>query len=121
MKITNFIKSPILSEKAYRQMEKGVYTFLVSPSANKANIAKSIAKHFSVKVEKVNITKIQAKEKRIARTRKTTLVGGGKKATVWLAKGNVISSLMPKSQNKKQTKKGGEKEVETTIEGESRA
>ncbi len=118
MKIINFIKSPILSEKAYKQMEKGAYTFLVEKGANKANIKKAIASHFSVKVKKVNITMMQPKTKKIARTRKTTTVGGGKKATVWLEKGQTITNLLPKSESKKPTKKSGEKEIEkSSVEG----
>lgn len=117
MKIINFIKSPILSEKAYKQMGNGVYTFLVSKNANKSNIKTAIAKQFSVKVKKVNVTKVQSKTKKIAKTRKTTIIGGGKKAIVWLEKGHTIASLLPKSESKKPTKKSGEKEVEPQVEG----
>lgn len=119
MRTQDIIKRPILSEKAYTLMQKGVYTFLVNQKANKSDIAKIVASQFSVSVEKVNVTKVQAKEKRIAKTRKTTTVGGGKKATVWLKKGQTIASLMPKAESKKITKKSGEKEVEVSAEGKA--
>lgn len=111
------IKKPILSEKAYTLMQKGVYTFLVDEKATKEHIAKSVASQFSVEVTKVNVTRIQSKQKRVAKTRKTTEVGGGKKATVWLKKGQSIASLLPKAESKKVTKKSGEKEVEVAVEG----
>ena len=48
------IKQALLSEKAYKQMEKGIYTFLVDPRITKDEIAKLIEGQFSVKVKKVN-------------------------------------------------------------------
>jgi len=99
------IEKAILSEKAYKQMEKGVYTFLIDESIKKEEIAKIIENQFSVKVLKVNITKFAPKRKRIARSRKTTLVGGGKKAIVWLAKGQKIALLASKKEAKDQKSK----------------
>lgn len=111
MKTSDVVKKAILSEKAYKLMEKGLYTFLVDPRAAKEEIAKAVAGQFAVSVVKVNVTKIQSKTKRIARTRKTTRVGGGKKATVWVKKGESIASLLPKAKETK-TKMKKEKEVE---------
>src|SRR5579872_3583784 len=106
------IEKPILTEKAHKLMDNGLYTVLVSDGETKEDVKKVVSAQFSVSVEKVTITKIQSKEKKIARTRKTTKVGGGKKATVWLKKGQSIASLLPKVERKKITKKSGEKEVE---------
>ncbi|MBI3283131.1 50S ribosomal protein L23 [Candidatus Curtissbacteria bacterium] len=103
MKTTDLIKKPILTEKAYKQMEKGLYTFLVDAKADKAKVAKAVAEQFSVSVEKVNIGKTAPKTKRIGKTRKMAKVGGGKKATVWVKKGEIIASLLPKA-GKRQTK-----------------
>ena len=50
MHITNIIKKPILSEKTYRNMANGVYTFQVARTANKVQIKKSFEKIFEVKV-----------------------------------------------------------------------
>lgn len=97
-------------------MEKGAYTFLVDRTARKEEIAKAVSKQFSIEVIKVNVTKIQSKAKRIAKTRKTAKVGGGKKATVWVKHGQSIASLLPKI-DKKVTKKSGEKEIEASAEG----
>lgn len=97
---TNILRSPILSEKAYKHMEKGIYTFMVDTKSDKKQIAKIIESQFNVKVTKVNVSKKARKSKRIANSRKEVLVGGGKKATVWLAKGQSIAILSPKSEKK---------------------
>jgi len=74
---------------------------------------------FSVSVKKINVLGIGAKQKRIAKTRKTVTVGGGKKAIVYLKAGQTISVLSPKAQSKvKKTKITGEKDVEKiSVEG----
>ncbi|OGD83623.1 50S ribosomal protein L23 [Candidatus Curtissbacteria bacterium RBG_13_40_7] len=111
MREPSIIQKAILSEKAYKLMEKGAYIFLVTQEATKEKIAKSVAGQFSVKVKKVNIVKTASKRKRIGRTRKSTLVGGGKKAIVWLEPGQTIAMLSPKSKEKSKSKKK-EKEAE---------
>jgi len=82
MKTTDVIKKAILSEKAYKQMEKSIYTFLVDARSTKDQIEKQVEKQFSVEVQKVNVATRAFKTKRIARTRKETKTGGGKKAIV---------------------------------------
>lgn len=95
------LKNALLSEKAYAQMEQGIYTFWVDTRASKDTVKKAVEKQFAVSVTKVNITKSASKSKRIANTRKMTKVGGGKKAIVWLASGQNISMLLPKTEAKK--------------------
>lgn len=97
MKQADVIKRTILSEKAYKLMEKGLYTFLVDSRATKKQIAKAVSDQFAVKVKKVNVLSKFSKMKRIAKTRKVTKVGGGKKAIVYLASGQKIAALSPKS------------------------
>ena len=110
MNQAQIIQKAILSEKAYKLMEKGAYIFLVDKKATKEKIAKSVAGQFSVIVRKVNILRSASKRKRIGRTRKSTLVGGGKKAIVWLQPGQTIAMLSPKSEAKKQKSKSASKE-----------
>ncbi|OGE10263.1 50S ribosomal protein L23 [Candidatus Curtissbacteria bacterium RIFCSPLOWO2_01_FULL_42_26] len=98
------IKQAILSEKTYKQMEAGVYTFLVARQATKNQIADAIEKQFSVKVEKVNLSTKPAKTKRITGTRKTAKTQNGRKAIAWLAPGQNIEMLAPKTAK---TKKDG--------------
>ena len=104
MNLTSFIKAPILSEKTYKQMEKGIYTFLVDKRSTKPQIAKAIADQFSVKVKRVNVIVKSTMMKKIAKTRKQTTVGGGKKAIVILTAGQQIAMLMPKAESKKSQK-----------------
>ncbi len=104
------LKKPILSEKAYKLVAANIYTFFVSQNARKEDVAKEIEKQFSVKVKKVNIARQAQKTKRIGKTRKFASVGGGKKAIVWLAAGQKIDILSPKSE--KQKKQSGEKDVQ---------
>ncbi len=106
---TNLIEKAQLSEKAYKDMANGVYTFIVADFAKKEQVAKAVEKQFAVKVKKVNIAKIAPKTKRIGRGRKTTLVGGAKKAIVYLAKGHQIAMFATKKDQK--SKKAGEQSI----------
>jgi len=112
MKTSDIIQKSILSEKAYKQMEAGIYTFMVNQQATKQLIARAIKKQFSVDVERVNVASKIAKAKRVGKTRKFTTVGGGKKAIVYLAAGQNIAMLSPKT--KKEIKSGREKDVQKT-------
>lgn len=113
MKQTTLIEKALLSEKAHKQMSMGIYTFVVAQSAEKKQIARLIEKQFSVKVKRVNVAKFAPKRKRVAKTRKTTAVGGGKKATVYLEKGQEIAMFMPKKREKSKKQSKGPKEKET--------
>lgn len=104
MKLTNIIQKAILSEKAYKQMEKGIYTFLVEKHATKKDVSAAVKNQFAVEPVKVNISRILPKSKRVTGTRKHTLVGGGKKAIVVLKSGQSISILSPKPQSAKKPK-----------------
>ncbi len=119
MKTTDIIKKAILSEKAYKQMEKGVYTFLVNQHATKDEIKKAIQNQFSVDATKVNVASFSAKTRRIAHGSRDK-VGGGKKAIVHLTPGQTIAILSPKGKEKPKQKK--EKEVEkVSVEGKEAA
>ena len=58
------IIAPVVSEKAYVLLEQGVYTFLVSPDANKTQIKIAVEKVFGVKVLSVNTLNRNGKRKR---------------------------------------------------------
>lgn len=106
MNQVSIIKKAILSEKTHKQMEMGIYTFLVPGHARKNQIAKAIERQFSVNVTKINIANKPAKMKRTGRTRKQTKISGGRKATVWLEKGQSIASLLPKTRKEPKTASG---------------
>jgi large subunit ribosomal protein L23 len=79
---------PVVSEKSYEQITQNQYTFQVHKDAHKTQIRQAVEQLFEVKVERVNIVKVQAKPKRRGR-----ILGskpGWKKAVVQLRKGDTI-------------------------------
>ncbi|OYD27146.1 LSU ribosomal protein L23P [Mycoplasma testudineum] len=89
MRVSEVIKSPILTEKSYKNMELGIYTFKVDVRTNKVEVAKAVEFIFQVKVAKVNIIKVEKKPKKVGRF--SGFVPSYKKAIVYLEKGNVIN------------------------------
>ena len=85
------IKKPRITEKAAIFAEKGVYTFEVSPRATKNEVAKEIENIYIVKPVKVNMLKIPVK-KTFVRGKEGTK-NGGKKAVVYLKKGDKIELI----------------------------
>jgi len=82
------ISKPRVTEKASMKAESNVYTFNVAVKANKNEVKKAIFAKYKVKPVKVNIVTIP---------RKVTFLkgqmgskGGGKKALVYLKKGDKI-------------------------------
>ena len=90
-KITNprdILLRPVISEKSYRLVDDGKYTFLVAPSANKTQIRQAVEEIFHVKVTGVNTVNRPGKRRR-------TRFGWGtrvntKRAIVSLADGDRI-------------------------------
>ena len=91
--IYEVIDRPALTEKAARMSEKGVYVFLVRPSATKHAVMDAVEAVYSVRPEKVRMAKNAPKRKRIripGREREYGLTAGKKKAYVFLRKGDTI-------------------------------
>ena len=82
------IKGPRITEKAAMFADKGVYTFNVLPSANKSEIKKAMKLLYNVNPVKVAI--IQVAEKNVFIRGKKGVKQGGKKAVVYLKKGDKI-------------------------------
>jgi large subunit ribosomal protein L23 len=79
---------PVISEKSYRLVDDGKYTFLVAPTANKTQIRQAVEEIFHVKVTGVNTVNRPGKRRR-------TRFGWGtrvdtKRAIVSLAAGDRI-------------------------------
>lgn len=66
-KAYDIIKRPIITEQSMSMTEMKRYTFEVTKSANKIEIAKAIEEIFGVKVKKVNTLNMYGKEKRTGR------------------------------------------------------
>jgi large subunit ribosomal protein L23 len=80
--------APVVSEKSYSLITDGKYTFKVHKDAHKTQVRQAVEQLFDVKVERVNIVKVQSKPKRrgLIKGRRP----GWKKAVVQLQEGQTI-------------------------------
>ena len=85
------IKKPRITEKASFHAEQNVYTFDVEKSANKTEVAKAIFQLYKVKPVKVSILKVP--NKKIVTRGRVSVKIGGKKALVYLKKGDKIEFI----------------------------
>ena len=85
------IKNPRITEKASNATEQNIYTFNVSPSSNKTEIKKAIFALYKVKPIKVNILPVPYKQ--ISSKGKMGVRGGGRKALIYLKKGDKIEFI----------------------------
>jgi large subunit ribosomal protein L23 len=80
--------APVVSEKSYSLITDRKYTFKVHEDAHKTQIRQAVEELFDVKVQSVNIVKVQSKPKRRGWTRGSR--PGWKKAVVQLREGHEI-------------------------------
>jgi large subunit ribosomal protein L23 len=80
--------APVVSEKSYSLITDRKYTFKVHKDAHKTQVRQAVEELFGVRVQAVNIVKVQSKPKRrgMIRGRKP----GWKKAVVQLREGESI-------------------------------
>ena len=80
--------APVVSEKSYELIEQRKYAFRVHPDAHKTQVRQAVEELFDVRVQGVNIVKVQPKPKRrgLVRGQKP----GWKKAIVQLREGESI-------------------------------
>ena len=80
--------APVVSEKSYSLIEDHKYVFKVHKDAHKTQVRQAVEELFDVKVERVNILKVQSKPKRrgLFKGQKP----GWKKAIVQLQPGQTI-------------------------------
>jgi large subunit ribosomal protein L23 len=88
--ITDVIIKPVISEKSYSLLERGVYTFLVRPKATKADVRRAVELAFDVKVRRVNTSAVKGKRVRNLRTGRIGKRPDAKKAYVFLEPGQRI-------------------------------
>ena len=84
------IKAPRITEKASFLAEGGVYTFDVAPKATKAAVMEAIREVYGVSARKVTFVAIPRKMVMTRGTNQSGLTRGGKKAYVFLKKGDKI-------------------------------
>lgn len=86
--LSRILKNPRITEKAAHLSEGNVYTFDVAVRATKPEIKKAIETLYGVKVRKISVTSIP--KKAVYRRDGKGVKGGGKKAYVYLEKGQTI-------------------------------
>jgi large subunit ribosomal protein L23 len=80
--------APVVSEKSYSLISDRKYTFKVHEDAHKTQVRQAVEELFEVKVQSVNIVKVQSKPKRRGLRRGSK--PGWKKAVVQLREGDEI-------------------------------
>jgi large subunit ribosomal protein L23 len=80
--------APVVSEKSYSYIAERKYTFKVHKHAHKTQVRQAVEELFGVRVQGVNIVKVQPKPKRRGAVRGTR--PGWKKAIVQLREGESI-------------------------------
>ncbi len=89
IKKKNLVLSTRITEKAARMSQLNAYTFNVAVNATKSEIKKEIIKTYKVTPIAINTTKIKNKVRFMRGNWGTK--GGGKKAVVYLKKGDTIA------------------------------
>jgi large subunit ribosomal protein L23 len=87
----HILKSPRITEKASMHSAESVYTFDVATFATKPQIARAIREVYKVTPRMVRVVTIRPKATRNMRTGKSGMRSGGKKAYVYLKKGETIT------------------------------
>lgn len=86
----DIILRPVVSEKSYGLLERGVYTFVVAPKASKTEIRHAVESIFDVSVLKVNTLNRKGKRRRERRSGRWVKSSDQKRARVTLAAGDSI-------------------------------
>ena len=91
---SNVLSRPRITEKAsYMMQMNNAFTFNVAPGSNKKEVEKAIFSLYKVKPIRVSMVNTPKKSKRNMRTGKYGEKGGGRKAYVYLKKGDTINSF----------------------------
>lgn len=81
---------PRITEKATALAEKGVYVFDVAMNATKERIGAAVKELYRVTPRKINVIAVTRKAVHSTRSKKVGYTAKGKKAYVYLKKGDVI-------------------------------
>ncbi|TSC69496.1 MAG: 50S ribosomal protein L23 [Parcubacteria group bacterium Gr01-1014_56] len=90
---SHILLNPRVTEKGAYLSELGVYVFNVAPTANKKEIAEAIKEIFKVTPRKVRVVTIPTKQVVTRGTNRSGKTAGGKKAYVYLKKGETIELM----------------------------
>jgi len=85
------LRNPRITEKATMSAAESVYVFDVATSATKKDITRAFATVYKVTPRMVRVASIPSKVRRNSRTGRVGVKQGGKKAYIYLAKGETIA------------------------------
>lgn len=89
--LAHVLKHARITEKATDRQQAGVYVFDIATRATKRDVMQAIRQLYSVTPRKVAVVNIRRKKIRNARSGKSGVKGGGKKAYVYLKSGDSIT------------------------------
>lgn len=89
--LSHVLKNPRITEKATAHGETGIYAFDVAANATKRSVAEAVHAVYSVRPRMVRIVPIPTKVRRSLRTGRSGVTKRGKKAYVYLNKGETIT------------------------------
>ena len=85
--------SPRITEKGTLLMEQGAYVFNVAKDANKRDIARAIEASFKVMPRQIRVARVPGKKVISRTTNRSGRTASGKKAYVFLKKGDKIEII----------------------------
>lgn len=88
--VSNILTSPRITEKGAYKSAEGCYVFNVASSANKKEISDAVRALYNVTPRKVTVARIPRKSVQTRGTNRMGMTAGGKKAYVYLKKGDTI-------------------------------
>ena len=87
---SQILVSPRITEKGAAMSEAGVYVFNIARDANKSQVVDAIRETFNVSPRKVTVVTVPRKETSTRGTNRKGMTRAGKKAYVFLKKGDTI-------------------------------
>jgi large subunit ribosomal protein L23 len=91
--VSHVLLAPRITEKATMATGMGIYVFDVMPTASKQQIKSAIERVYKVRPRLVRVVTIPTKNVRNMRTGQSGVQQGGKKAYVYLKKGETITIM----------------------------
>lgn len=67
MHLLDSLIRPVVSDKSFQSMEKGVYVFKIHPDANKYQVKAAVESAFGVKVKAIRTVSLKGKKRRFGK------------------------------------------------------
>lgn len=90
--MARILRNPRVTEKGTIHAERSAYLFDVAPNATKHQISQAVFSLYKVKPRMVRVVTVPSKRKKNSRTGRSGVKSGGKKAYVYLKKGETITT-----------------------------